>query len=373
LLWPNVPGLLQERGNDEESKIMAKNLGLLAVPLTAALLLLNGISAQERKVTVTGWGGTYQDATRDVFMKPYEKATGVKVLEDSWNGESGKIKAMVDSGTANWDVVFANISDAIAGCEQGYLEPIDPALLKEIKDFVPGTAHKCGIPLNVWALVTAYNGANIPKSWGDKRPTKLEDFFDTVNFPGPRGVRRNPMMTIEFALMADGVPASKVYEVMSTPAGIDRALRKLDAVKSSIVYWTTNAQPLQLLADGEVVMSMIHNGRVYSANKDGKKLVPIWDREIVGTETLIVVKNKNTKESMNLIKFMMDPKLMGDFTKYYPYGPSRSSGAPFVSPTTADYLPTQGDRMKDSLRRDDEWWEDNRDKVLLKWNVWLAK
>jgi putative spermidine/putrescine transport system substrate-binding protein len=352
---------------------MTKKLRLFAIPAMAALVLTAAASAQERKVSLTGWGGTYQDSIRDVFVTPYEKATGVKVTEDSWNGESGKIKAMVDSGNAYWDVVFANYSDAIAGCEQGYLEPIDPAIMNSITDFVPGTAHKCGLPLNIFGLVVAYNEANVPKSWGNNRPKTLEDFFDVVKFPGPRGVRRNPVMTLEFALMADGVPRSDVYKVLSTPEGIDRALRKLDVVKRGIVYWTTNAQPVQLLGDGEVVMSMIHNGRVYAANKDGKRLVPIWDREIVGAETLIVVKNKNTKESMELLKFFMDPKLMGDFTKYYPYGPSRASGAQYVSATTAEYLPTYGDRLNHALRRNDEWWEDNRDRVLQKWNVWLSK
>lgn len=341
--------------------------------LVAATLLFAPAHAQERKVTVVGWGGTYQDATRDVFMKPYEKATGVKVLEDSWNGETGKIKAMVQAGNAHWDVVFANFSDAIIGCEQGFLEPIDPSIVNGIKDFVPGTAHKCGVPLNVWSLLIGYNEAKVPAAWGNRRPTTLEDFFDLAKFPGPRGVRRNPMMTIEFALMADGVPPDKVYDVMSTPAGIDRALRKLDTIRSVAVFWTTNAQPVQLLADGEVAMSMIHNGRVYAANKEGKKLVPIWDRQIVGPEMLVVVKNGNTKESMAFVRYVLAPERMGEFTKYYPYGPSRAAGAQYINKDIVEYLPTQEARMKNSLRRADEWWEDNRDKVMVKWNAWLAK
>jgi len=348
-------------------------VGAACTALVAATLTMWPAHAQDRKVTVVGWGGSYQDATRDVFMKPFEKATGVKVLEDSWNGETGKIKAMVQAGNAHWDVVFANFSDAIVGCEQGFLEPIDPSIIASIKDFVPGTVHKCGVPLNVWGLVTGYNEGKVPLSWGDRRPKTLEDFFDLSKFPGPRGVRRNPGMTIEMALMADGVPAEKVYEVLSTPSGIDRALRKLDTIRGSTVFWTTNAQPGQLLADGEVAMSMIHNGRVYAANKEGKKIVPIWDRQIVGTETLIVVKNKNTRESMAFVKYVLAPELMGEFTKYYPYGPSRTSGAAYVNKDIVAYLPTREDRMKNSLRRDDEWWEDNRDKVLQKWDAWLAK
>ena len=55
--------------------------------------------------------------------------------------------------------------------------------------------------------------------------------------------------------MADGVPADGVYAVLSHPEGVDRAFRKLDSIKSQVVWWEAGAQPPQMLVDGEVVMS----------------------------------------------------------------------------------------------------------------------
>ena len=53
------------------------------------------------------------------------------------------------------------------------------------------------------------------------------------------------------ALLADGVPADKLY-----PIDMDRAFHKLDEIKPHItVWWTTGAQPAQLLLDKEVVMA----------------------------------------------------------------------------------------------------------------------
>ena len=56
--------------------------------------------------------------------------------------------------------------------------------------------------------------------------------------------------------MADGVPAADVYKVLGTPEGVDRAIKKLDSIKKDIVWWDAGAQPPQLLASKEVVMTI---------------------------------------------------------------------------------------------------------------------
>ena len=38
-------------------------------------------------------------------------------------------------------------------------------------------------------------------------------------------------------------------------AGVDRAFAKLDTIKKDVVWWEAGAQPVQLLADGEVTMA----------------------------------------------------------------------------------------------------------------------
>ena len=61
------------------------------------------------------------------------------------------------------------------------------------------------------------------------------------------------------ALVADGVKAKNVYEVMSTPEGIDRAFAKLDTIKDHVVFWSAGSKPLELVSSGEFVMlSLIH-------------------------------------------------------------------------------------------------------------------
>ena len=44
--------------------------------------------------------------------------------------------------------------------------------------------------------------------------------------------------------------------MLGTPAGVDRAFKKLDTIKKDLnVWWKAGAQPPQLLAAGEVAMT----------------------------------------------------------------------------------------------------------------------
>src|SRR3546814_10310184 len=110
----------------------------------------------------------------------------------------------------------------------------------------------------LWSYVIGYDGDRIkgpgPQSWAD--------FWDMKRFPGKRGMRRTPKYSLEFALMADGVPADRVYPMLRTPAGVDRAFRKLDEIKPHVVWWSSISQVPDLLGSREVVMSVTSPGRL---------------------------------------------------------------------------------------------------------------
>jgi putative spermidine/putrescine transport system substrate-binding protein len=356
-----------------KEEMMDNMLRSFACAVLVALLTTGAAVSQERKVTVVSWGGTFQNANREALWKPYTQETGVRIVEDSWNGEVGKIRAMVETGTPTWDLVVADYAHGIVGCEQGFLVPIDPAIIGDRNDYLPGTLHKCSLPLDVFSAILAYNADKIPAAWGANRPTRLEDFWDLQKFPGKRGIRKNPKVTLEQALMADGVPPAQVYDVLSKPGGIERALAKLDKIRPQLVFWGTNAQAPQLLADGEVVLTTIPNGRLETANMEGRHFVPIWDRQIYSNDALIVVKGPNAAEAMKLVAYMTRPEAMARQTKYYTSGPAKKSAMQYVDPAIALKLPTYAKHMENALNRNEAWWADHEAEATEKWNAWLAR
>jgi hypothetical protein len=95
--------------------------------------------------------------------------------------------------------------------------------------------------------------------------------------------RVNPML--EIALLADGVPFDKLY-----PLDVDRALRKLDPIKKNAVWWTTNSQSQQLMIDGECVLGILNNGRIYDAVQKGAKIGIEWAQNLQSVDYLVVPK-----------------------------------------------------------------------------------
>jgi putative spermidine/putrescine transport system substrate-binding protein len=64
------------------------------------------------EVRVQSWGGAFQDAQREAYFMPFQELSGIKVVE-SEGPDPSKIKAMVDTGNVEQDVVQMDRSDII--------------------------------------------------------------------------------------------------------------------------------------------------------------------------------------------------------------------------------------------------------------------
>ena len=99
-------------------------------------------------------------------------------------------------------------------------------------------------------------------------------------------MRNHPIDNLEFALIADGVPADKLY-----PIDMDRAFKKLDEIKPHVtVWWTTGQQPAQLLLDKEVVLATGWNGRFYDLMKKGAPIAVDWNEGSLKQGTFVIPK-----------------------------------------------------------------------------------
>ena len=102
---------------------MSKHVALILAAAVTALPVAR--AAAEDTLTVVSWGGAYQESQRKAFMQPFSKKYDVKVLEDEWNGEVAKLKGMVETKAVSIDVIDVEASQALQGCDEGWLEKID--------------------------------------------------------------------------------------------------------------------------------------------------------------------------------------------------------------------------------------------------------
>ncbi|MDX1738797.1 MAG: extracellular solute-binding protein, partial [Alphaproteobacteria bacterium] len=231
---------------------------------------------------------------------------------------------------------------------------------------------ECGVGTITWATIIAFN----KEAFSGPKPATMADFFDLDKFPGKRGVRKSPKVMLEFALIADGVPAAKVYDVMETEEGIDRAFKKLESIKGDIVWWESGSQPPQLLADGEVTMSAAWNGRIQSAiDNENQPLEIIWDGQNLDFDMWVIPKGtKNLDKAYDFIAFASDPKYMGKQHEYIGYGPvTNDAGKMIVKPELAAKLPSAPVNMANWVPHNNEYWADNFDDLNERFLAWISQ
>ncbi len=330
-----------------------------------------------RSLTVVSWGGSYARAVDRAVYQPFEAQTGVALGREDYNGGLAEVRIQVDTGNVHWDVVDLEAFDAMRGCEEGLLERLPADLFADPADFPPGALTECAAGTVFYSTVYAYH----PDRFPGEKPATVDDFFDLERFPGRRGMRRSPLVNLEFALMADGVPPEDVYAVLDTPEGMDRAFAKLDAIRDQVVWWEAGAQPPQLLADAEVVMSTAYNGRIFNAQAvEGQPFVIVWDGQVLDIGQVgIVAGTPNLETALDFVRFMGRPESLAAISGYIAYSPVRDSALPLVG-THQDlgiemlpHMPTNPENLTRTAHSDVGWWADHLDEVNERFSAWLNR
>ena len=356
-----------------------------AVSRAAALACLAlAVGGFAETLTVVSWGGSYEQASRKAILEPFSKETGIEIRVEVYNGGLAQVRAQVETGKVHWDVVDLEMADVARGCDEGLLEYVDlddlapaPDGTLAAEDFFEGTVTDCGGGLLFYSTIYAYNADSFP---GDK-PSTINDFFDLDRFPGRRGMRRAPQVNLEFALLADGVPVEEVYDTLSTPSGMSRAFRKLDTIKDDIVWWEAGAQPPQMLADREVVMSTAYNGRIFNAQVvENQPFVVVWDGQVLDSGTMgIVADTPNLEVARQFVRYATRSEVQAAVGRYISYSPARHSGTELISTHLATgvdmkpHMPTSPQNLKRVIHNDWEWWSDRADDVNERFSAWLAR
>ncbi|MCP2039612.1 putative spermidine/putrescine transport system substrate-binding protein [Neisseria sp. HSC-16F19] len=327
-------------------------------------------SSGSRDLTVASWGGIYQDAQREIYFKPFSELSGKPLLDESYDGGYGVLQAKVQAGNPNWDVVQVEAEDLERGCTDGLFEKLDWDKIGGRDKFFDDAVSDCGVGSIVWSTALAYDANKLqdgPKSWAD--------FWDVNKFPGKRSLRKGPKYTLEFALLADGVSKDELYNVLSTPEGVDRAFKKLDELKPHLIWWEAGAQPLQFLASGEVAMASAYNGRITGINRtEGKNFKVVWPGSIYAVDSWVILKGAANKEAaMDFVAFSSQAEHQVKLPQYVAYGLPNKQAAQDVPADLAAELPTTAANMTDAISLNVDFWVDNSEELTQRFNAWLAK
>lgn len=350
---------------------MRTSLKISALAMAAAIGLAPAAQAQsDRPLTVVSWGGAYQEAQKKVYFEPFKTASGKQMIDEAWDGGIGVLRSKVEGGTdSGWDVIQVESEELAIGCDEGLFEPLDWEKIGGKDAYMEAAVHECGVGAIVWDFVLGYDKDKLAEA-----PAGWADFFDTAKFPGKRALRQGPKSNLEFALMADGVAPADVYAELATPAGVDRAFAKLDAIKNDVIWWTSGAQPPQLLASGEVVMTSAYNGRIDAANRnDNRNFAIQWNGALFTIDSWVILKTSPNKDvAHEFIAFVGQPELQAKLPDAIAYGVTAKAATALIDPARLGDLPTAPENLANAVQISDSFWIENIDRLTERFNTWAA-
>jgi len=332
----------------------------IALALLSTALFFAGQAAAEDMV-FTSWGGTTQDAQKTYWAEPFASESGVTVTQDGPT-DYGKIKAMVEAGNVTWDVVDVEGDYAVQAGNAGLLEKLDFSVIDKSK-LDPRFVTDYSVGSFYYSFVIGCNKDAVeacPKTWAE--------LFDTQKFPGKRTFYKwSAPGVIEAALLADGVPADKLY-----PLDLDRAFKKLDTIKSDIVWWDSGAQSQQLLASAEAPFGSFWNGRLTALAETGVTVEASWTNNITAADSLVVPKGaKNKDAAMKFIAQATSDSAQAQFATATGYAPINLDSSTLMDAELRNSLP---DMQADTqVNADMSYWAEHRDEIGTRWYAWQAE
>jgi len=119
---------------------------LVARAISSAMLA----GAVQADVTLVSWGGGYSASQQKAYVDTYSSGN-VNMI--SYNGGLGEVRAQVESGNVQWDIVDVLPSQASTGCDEGLFEELDRRIFLPAPDVTPmdhdlmlDVPHDCLVP-----------------------------------------------------------------------------------------------------------------------------------------------------------------------------------------------------------------------------------
>ena len=342
--------------------------GLAGAAVAPALLWSKAASASGQVVVRTP-GGVFDDVKRETVYEPFRKETGIEVVPVA--ATTAKLMAMMKSGQNELDLIDTGDSTLLELELSNYLQPVpyNDFKLTNPADIDPVVKRKFQVGSFIYAMVLGYNAKAIAKG---SEPKSWAEFWDIKKWPQRRTLpdMASGTPSLEFALLADGVPMSKLY-----PIDIERAFNSMSRIRSAIPkFWDTGALSSTMLADNEVAMGAIWSTRLQVAIDQGAPLDVQWNQNALLAQAYgIPVGSKNYANAVKFIDYASSPAVQARWLAKYKAIPVNTKAYAATSKDLIDPATGTPWTRSKGFVLDIDWWSQNRQKVGQHWAKWIIR
>lgn len=343
------------------------------IPDAVIAALLKVRKAGPNVLVINDSGGELFKGEQIAYLGDWEKITGWRIKDIAPSPDPGQIKAQVDSGHPQFDL-FETGSNGDATSEEtaGLLAPLDMTLLKPLIDTFPKNAGyeytDHWIQYSFFGVLLIWDTRKWPMS--GPHPTTPDDLFDTAKFPGKRCLFKYPEYagTLEYPLLADGVSPDQLY-----PLDVNRAFKKLDSIKNDAVWWSSGADSVQFIVNGNCAIGVTWQGRPALRVKDDPK-IPIavsWKNVMLIDSGWAIPKGAKHVEAANsLLAYDFTPRNQCRFINTLGYGIPIDESC--LNDFGKTWAVTSEHRAMTVVRQNAAYYAAHIKDLIAKFNAWIT-
>lgn len=325
-----LPGFLAACGGDDGEKTTTSGGSGASSESPAIEKLLAAVTSKQ--LVVAGFGGTTQEVRGKVFLEPFAKRVGLRVVQPLVDGQLGD-QMLLGEVPAKWDMAHSSNWMVLYALKKGKkpLPKLPAGIPRE--DLVAAPINE----YSVQTFVTAYVAGSLKGTF----PTELSwaDFYDTKKFPGKRIVPGPGYYegVAEPALLADGVNPDELY-----PLDLERAAHKISSIWDDLIFYNQYPQIQQMLSSKAGSVASGPNGIITGLQNKGVDVVINWKANPITAANCFIINPDapNMDAAVAYAGWVTDLKRQADFATQTHYGPGFQKAFDMVAPDVRKQIPT---------------------------------
>lgn len=300
------------------------------------------------------------EAITEAFLEAFQIATGATVRHQELGRDGlSSLISQVENEEVVWDVALIPTEDVLPLAQKLYLTAIDYNVVDKTLLYPElSMQHGVGARLYSTAIVYSAGEPTAPRGW--------EDFWNLDLFGGTRALRRSPIGTLEFALLADGVTIDKLY-----PLDIPRAFASLDRIREHTDFYEDGKSPVEFVRTGQAGLASAWSVR--TDLPDVQSLVNTqWNGGMLAADSWVIPRGApNADVAMSFVNFATRAVPTANYTRLERFGPVNKDALALLRPDIVASLPNGPGNIDGQFFENWSWWAEQRESLTAQFEDWL--
>lgn len=334
-------------------------VGAAALPLPPRAFA----AAKPEQLVVMTWGGLWGNALKDGVDTPFEKETGIKVVQDRGGNPVERIaKLKIALGDQSFDAFQLHDGLWPLAIKEGVVEPVDQASprLKNLKDVYPRFIHSHWVAQIFSAIGVTYNTKLVSSP-----PVSFADMW-RPEFKG-----RIVLPDISHSIGPDIVPIGALAagkDAKDAEAGFEM-LKKMVELKP---IWAKDTDSIMnAFRSEEALIGLLYTSQTFTVQGWGTPAKWVFPKEgaiAISWGTGIAKNTKNKEWAESYLNLTLDPKGQPFFTKAFNYPGTNKNSLAELPPELQARVRYTDDELKRLVELDHGFMAERRAEWTDRWN-----